>query len=118
MTTEPWIGVDLDGTLALYHGWKNELHIGDPVPIMAARVSSWLAAGHRVKIFTARVSPKAGKAVVSVEAIRERIQMWTLVHFGIRLEVTCEKDYAMTQLWDDRAIQIIENTGLRADGHK
>lgn len=25
-----WIGVDLDGTLAEYHGWKGAEHIGQP----------------------------------------------------------------------------------------
>src|SRR5262245_48902352 len=27
-----WIGVDLDGTLAEYHGWKGIEHIDRPVP--------------------------------------------------------------------------------------
>jgi len=28
----------------------------------------------------------------------------------------CEKDLNMIELWDDRAIQLIKNTGQRADG--
>jgi hypothetical protein len=27
-----------------------------------------------------------------------------------------KKDYAMHELWDDRAVQVIPNTGVRADG--
>ena len=33
-----WIGVDLDGTLAHYNGWKGIEHVGDPVPAMIDRV--------------------------------------------------------------------------------
>lgn len=42
MSTSGWIGVDLDGTLAEYHGWGNG-EIGDPVPAMLERVKKWLA---------------------------------------------------------------------------
>src|SRR5690349_18780615 len=51
-----WIGVDLDGTLAEYHGWKGVEHIGPPIPEMVARVKQWLAEGRDVRIFTARCS--------------------------------------------------------------
>ena len=30
--------------------------------------------------------------------------------------MTHEKDFRMIQLWDDRCVQVIPNTGLRADG--
>ena len=40
-----WIGVDLDGTLAHYEGWKGIEHIGAPVPAMLERVKNWLAEG-------------------------------------------------------------------------
>lgn len=32
-----WIGVDLDGTLAEYHGWKGVDHIGPPVTLRLLR---------------------------------------------------------------------------------
>ena len=117
-----WIGVDLDGTLAFYDGWKDK-HIGDPIPDMAFRVRKWLGEGKLVKIMTARVGPPTTSIVTGVqytdadiEEQRTLIQDWTELHFGVRLEVTASKDFAMIQLWDDRAIQIIENTGKRADG--
>jgi hypothetical protein len=31
MSTGGWIGVDLDGTLAHYDGWKGIDHIGEPI---------------------------------------------------------------------------------------
>lgn len=111
-----WIGVDLDGTLAHYDGWVDELHIGEPIPRMAERVTEWLSEGRMVKIFTARVSVNQGRATHTVEGIINNIQDWTEKHFGQRLEVTCSKDFGMTELWDDRAVQVIPNTGRRVDG--
>lgn len=40
-----WLGVDLDGTLAEYTGWKGASHIGAPIKPMQIRVLRWLAAG-------------------------------------------------------------------------
>lgn len=110
-----WIGVDLDGTLAKYESWVDEMHIGEPIPLMVERIRQWLAEGHEVRIFTARVGPK-GKATHTPEQIKQRIREWTKLHIGTALESTCQKDYAMVALWDDRAVQVIPNTGQRADG--
>lgn len=106
-----WIGVDLDGTLAEYHGWKGPSEIGKPIPKMLARVKAWLASGVEVRIFTARASQPDSEAARAVKA-------WCWEHLGTQLPVTCTKDYSMIQLWDDRAVQVIENTGERADGVK
>lgn len=106
-----WIGVDLDGTLAYYEGWNNGL-IGGPIPVMLARVKQWLAEGHTVKIMTARVYQGSQvRSTAEIEAQRSKIQDWCQKHLGQRLEVTCNKDYAMIQLWDDRCVQVIPNTG-------
>lgn len=105
-----WIGVDLDGTLAHYDGWVSPEHIGEPIPAMLARVKEWLAAGIDVRIFTARVFG-AGR-----ESALPHIQAWCIAHLGTVLTVTNEKDYGMVELWDDRAVQVIPNTGERADG--
>lgn len=45
----------MDGTLAVYDEWRGAHHIGEPIPLMVARVKDWLAAGKVVKIFTARM---------------------------------------------------------------
>lgn len=112
-----WIGVDLDGTLAFYDHWRGSKHIGDPVPKMMKRVKDWLAAGQEVKIFTARVSPQAiNLNNSSLGETLGPIQQWCFNHFGKILPVTHEKDMAMIQLWDDRCVQVIPNTGERADG--
>jgi len=51
---EPWVGVDLDGTLAEFGEWKGAGHIGRPIPAMVDAVKNLLKAGITVKIFTAR----------------------------------------------------------------
>lgn len=112
-----WIGVDLDGTLAHYDTWRGKTHIGEPVLPMLARVKQWIAGGQEVRIFTARVSPQACRLNGdTLEQTVQPIQAWCLKHAGVILEVTHEKDMEMIQLWDDRAVQITPNTGLRADG--
>lgn len=110
-----WIGVDLDRTLAHYDAWQGEEHIGEPIPAMLARVKVWLEQGVEVRIFTARVSntPERGR---SIEAITAIIQDWCEKHVGVRLPVTNAKDYGMIELWDDRAVQVEPNTGIRSDG--
>lgn len=105
MSQRGWIGVDLDGTLATYDGWVSPTHIGPPVPAMLERVRKWLAEGWEVRIFTARVSsPDALDLVVT--AINE----WQ-AELGLALPITNIKDFGMVELWDDRAVQVIPNTG-------
>lgn len=109
-----WIGVDLDGTLAHYDGWKGIDHIGEPVPAMLERVKAWLAEGKDVRIFTARVCPNQDGR--KLEQAKWWIEVWCLKHVGQRLPITHEKDFAMVELWDDRAVQVEPNTGRRVDG--
>ncbi|MGD0238350.1 MAG: hypothetical protein ABSC55_27925 [Syntrophorhabdales bacterium] len=58
---EFWIGVDLDGTLAEYHGWIGIHHIGKAITPMVERVKRWIGEGKKVKIFTARASQEGVK---------------------------------------------------------
>jgi hypothetical protein len=108
-----WIGVDLDGTLAHYDKWRGADHIGDPIAPMVERVKLWLDNGRKVKIFTARVSHDGTLSRKREAAIaHEAIQAWCATHIGSVLEVTNVKDYAMIELWDDRAVQVRQNTGI------
>jgi len=110
----PWIGVDLDGTLAHYDGWKGQEHIGQPIPLMVERVKGWLAEGKDVRIFTARVYRDGTIGVeVGADLAYSTIQRWTYSVFGRSLRVTNIKDFGMIELWDDRSIQVIHNTGKR-----
>ena len=56
----PWIGADLDGTLAKHDLWLSHNHIGKPIPQMMKRVKSWIEQGIRVKIVTSRASDPKG----------------------------------------------------------
>lgn len=116
-----WVGFDLDGTLAKYDHWRGETHIGEPVPLMVEKVKEFLALGREVRIFTARVAEanvNEDGSPHNINAVIEAIQAWTEKHIGQRLAVTNKKDFAMLQLWDDRAIQILPNLGIRADGRE
>ena len=127
MSATGWIGVDLDGTLAHYEGWQGEDHVGAPVPAMLERVLAWIEQGKDVRIFTARVSncpwtaweiqgaACGGEPMTKSEA-RKVIETWCLQHLGKVLPVTCKKDFAMVELWDDRCVQVEKNTGRRMDG--
>src|SRR3954469_11937239 len=103
-----WIGVDLDGTLAHYDGWHGADHIGAPVSLMVVRVKNWLAAGIEVRIVTARVS---GLPFDALRA-RQAIHAWCYEVFGRTFVVTNEKDFDMLELWDDRARQVVMNSGI------
>lgn len=103
-----WIGVDLDGTLAVYDGWISETHIGPPVPKMVERVKRWLDKGMEVRIFTARVTETPGR---DNNLIRKTIEDWCVEHIGQKLAITNVKDFSMIEGWDDRMVRVIANTG-------
>ena len=118
-----WIGVDLDGTLAEYDKKYVTGKIGAPIASMVERVKKWLAAGIEVRIFTARISVIQSGSFAQIsdrykEAAdnKEAIEAWCIEHIGQRLMVTNIKDHKMHELWDDRAVRVIFNTGIRADG--
>ena len=90
-----WIGVDLDGTLAHYTTYQGPGHVGEPIYNMVNRVCNWLAAGHDVRIFTARVDPADPFAGIA----REAIQAFCLTYLGQVLPVTNAKDRHMWELW-------------------
>ena len=98
-----WIGVDLDGTLAVAQPWQGFDHIGKPVPNMMKRLKIWIEMGYRVKIVTAR----AQNAELAIPPIRN----WLNKHGLPDLEITNAKDMDMIELWDDRCVQVIPNTG-------
>jgi hypothetical protein len=124
-----WIAIDLDGTLAQYDHWRGPSHIGEPVPKMIERVKRWIAEGREVRIFTARAFPLAAQSPKfridpndilpmqhsargqeCTEAI-QAIRQWCAKHIGRALPITCVKDYSLDEIFDDRAIQVVKNTG-------
>lgn len=119
MSTSGWIGVDLDGTLALYGGWQGPNHIGPPIHAMVDRVKAWLAEGIEVRIVTARVA-RTGLFVSDSQMLDNDdfaaqqarvIGDWCQEHIGVRLKVTAQKDFGMICLYDDRCAAVETNTG-------
>ena len=101
-----WYGTDFDGTLA-YHSGGDTNELGEPIPLMLARVKQWLKEGKEVRIVTARAC---------FPFMILQVNAWCKKHGLGNLKVTNQKDFQMIELWDDRAVQIIPNTGKRADG--
>jgi hypothetical protein len=95
-----YIGVDLDGTLAHYDGWKDGA-IGEPIKLMAERMFTWIKSGQEVRIVTAR----------GVDDERIRVQQWLWDKFRLMIPVQNTKTFRMHELWDDRAVQVVPNTG-------
>jgi len=104
-----WIGVDLDGTLAVEDEWHGIEHIGVPIPRMVERVKALIAEGHDVRIFTARASRLQSDEEREI-AIR-CVEDWCETHLGKRLSVTNEKDQFLKYVFDDRSIAVECNTG-------
>lgn len=111
----PWIAVDLDGTLAEYTGWVSGDHIGKPIDKMVNRIKGWLEEGMEVRIFTARVA--GDRDGVHPKASIKLIQHWLETECGLPpLPVTNVKDFHMVELYDDRAVQVELNTGKLVRG--
>lgn len=118
-----WIGVDFDGTLVLENGVGFPAP-GTPIPKMVNRVKGWLASGKDVRIMTARVGhcrlqdihaidpDWTGDVAGWISRQRSIVETWCTDQFGRELPVTCSKDLWMIELWDDRAVQMVPNTGM------
>lgn len=102
------IACDLDGTLAYQDGWHGPEHIGEPIPLMLARVLQWIKEGNKVCIFTARVSETNPNKDISREAIKK----WCIKHIGQELEITADKKMEFVTFFDDKAIHVGHNTGI------
>ena len=108
-----WIGVDLDGTLAVWDGTRGLPEIGEPVPAMLERVKKWLADGIEVRIFTARMAAHGHRDIFgNVVDIVTPIEEWCLKHVGRKLKVTNTKDFGTREIWDDIAVGVWPNTGI------
>jgi hypothetical protein len=104
--SKPWIGYDLDGTLAYQgEGHYSPFEIGHPIPKMVARAKRDIAEGrYEVRIFTARAAHQSGH-------VNQAIRDWCKKHIGQELPVTNEKDLGCVRIYDDRAVQVVKNSG-------
>lgn len=112
------VACDLDGTLAHYdtgdmvkHGHS---YVGKPIAAMVAQVRHALARGDEVFIFTARTTPKDDSFQEHLDATKQvlLIAQWCQEYLGQMLPVTNIKTRRFTDFWDDRAHNVIKNTGV------
>jgi hypothetical protein len=75
---------------------------------MVNRIKNWLRRGEEVRIVTARAHDWP-EQIPMIQDYIERL-------FGVRLLIQANKDIYMIDLWDNAAVQVITNTGVRADG--
>tara|TARA_R110000744_G_C19371578_1_gene562711 strand:- start:14633 stop:15208 length:576 start_codon:yes stop_codon:yes gene_type:complete len=97
------IAIDLDGTLAEYHGWKGIEYIGNPVKPVVERLMALHNNGFKVVIFTARANDLAAIP---------HIEMWLAMNGLPRLDITNIKRKEFVEIWDDRAVSVQRNTGF------
>lgn len=94
----PWIGFDLDKTLAMHQ--EGQAGIGKPIPDRVARLKRYVDAGTKVKIFTARAAIPSDIPVV---------KEWMRKNGLPALEVTNEKDPGLIKIIDDKAEYVTPN---------
>jgi hypothetical protein len=102
LTVNGWMGVELDGVLAHYENSQSLDKIGEPIPKMLQRVQQWLMTGMDVRLFTARASDPR-----QIPLMKRWLETYKLQE----MKITCEKDFAMSQFWDDRSVHVVSNTG-------
>lgn len=101
------IAVDLDGTLAEYNGWRGIEHIGKPVQNVLDALRYNKEQGAEIWIFTARLSGEENEAKQAYFHIEQWLERYNITVDG----VTSNKMKKFTEIWDDRAVQVIRNTG-------
>jgi hypothetical protein len=113
--------VDADGTLFEYYGWTKWNDFGRAIPAMKERVLKWIAEGKDVRIFTARMplpenemkeqtcyqTGEKFNGVMMKKAIADHCER----ELGHRLRAQCYKDIHTVEIWDDRAVGVVANTG-------
>jgi Recombination endonuclease VII len=119
---QPYVAVDFDGTLAVSRTKVWDGPLGKPIPQMVSRVKKCLENGIQVRIFTARVSPLnkdgSSQSKEGLEKLRNRIGVWCEKYIGKRLDIVNEKTHNVIEIWDDRARQVIRDTGQIVGGSK
>ena len=104
------IATDFDGTLALEE--QEDSGFPPAVPEMLERVRHWVDEGKEVWVLTARLT----RPDIDREYEIGVIQDWLEQHGLPRLEVTDRKMWFFKEYWDDRAVQVVTNTGHPVDG--
>lgn len=101
------IAVDLDGTLAEYHGERDNTFIGKPIPAMVGKVRAASERGATIYIFTSRLA----QPIMNDEQM-DLIPNWLDSNYIPYEKVTGVKLQEIDEFWDDRAVGVVKNTGI------
>jgi len=117
ITFNKWVAVDFDGCLAKSpKSWVEPDVLGEPIMPMVEKVANLLLKGTDIRIFTTRAYTDHTPAG---DEMRDKavaaIKNWLIDVFGQELPITCEKAWGITAIYDDKAISIVEDTGLTPD---
>lgn len=110
--TKKTIAVDFDGTLADDSRVKYP-ECGPPVWRMVERVRRWIAEGHEVVLFTARLAEKdVHRERDQVKRLTEWLDLYGIHNTdGTVIAMTAWKLPKFDEFWDDKAVAVIRNTG-------
>lgn len=103
----PWVGFDLDGTLARQDKWEGIEVIGEPiqevVALLKEEIERGREQGYKVKIFTARAYHWNASYYIRFWLKKNKLPD--------DLEITNVKDMGCRYIYDDKSIQMQKNTG-------
>jgi len=98
--------IDFDGTIAYYDPNGNSGDIGEPIPGMLDKINNWIKQGIKIKIFTGRANiPESIKPM----------KLWLKLNGFPELEITNTKGIDHDLILDDKAREVIFNTGVICD---
>jgi hypothetical protein len=102
-----WYGIDLDETLAFYTGPSGNTKIGPIILDIMVIAKRWLHEKKDVRLFTARAG--------FPDEI-SKIEAYLLEHDLQDMKITNVKDHGMVILLDDKAREVVGNTGIIIGG--
>lgn len=111
--TKKTIAVDFDGTLADDSRVKYP-ECGPPVWRMVERVRRWIAEGHEVVLFTARLAEKdVHRERDQVKRLTEWLDLYGIHNTdGTVIAMTAWKLPKFDEFWDDKAVRVARNLGV------
>lgn len=97
------IGVDFDGTLVEYDGYKGDFEFGKPIQSMIDECSKAIGNGYKIVVFSARCDcDEVNNAII------EHLSKAGLdVHGATNIKLKIFKEF-----WDDRAMRVRKNKGV------
>ena len=98
--------IDLDGTLAEYHGWKGWEHIGKPITEAVELVRMLHDDGVRIIVFTCRMNKTMNKiSGIDTVKMEDQILMWLIDQELSFCEVSSDEGKPFAHAYvDDRAV--------------